>query len=293
MTQQVLFGGPWTQQKLDALSKYLRAYTRIFTKNPRARHFRTSYVDAFAGTGALATPEGGLFEPLLPPDVKAVEEYRKGSVRRALEVEPPFDRYVFIEKDAAKCQELEALKEEFSEKEINVVNEDANSALLKWCKKLDTKRERAVVFLDPFGASVEWQAISALARTRAVDLWILFPYFAINRMLIRNRKPPKRWADRLTRALGTPKWEEEFYSTTSWQSLLDEGQQIEQVYKTADQNKISEFFVKQLSGEFEAVSRPLPLYNSNGALLFLFYFAAGNKKSAETGMKIAEHILGK
>lgn len=293
MTQQVLFGGPWTQQKLEALSKYLRAYTRIFKKNLRAQYFTTSYVDAFAGTGLLAAPEEGLFEAILAPDAKAVEEYRKGSVRRALEVDPPFDRYVFIEKNPAKCKELEALKVEFSEKAITVVNEDANTALLKWCGRLDTKRERAVVFLDPFGASVEWQAISSLGRTRAVDLWILFPYFAINRMLIRNRKPPKNWADRLTKALGTSEWEKEFYSSTSWKSLLNEGEQVEQVYKTADHNKISEFFVKQLSREFEAVSQPLPLHNSTGALLFLLYFAAGNKKSAETGMKIAKSILGK
>lgn len=89
MTEQMEFGGAWTQKKLDALSKYLRAYTTIFKRNPRAQYFTTSYVDAFAGTGSLSVPE---VEPLFEyfPDLaESVEEYRKGSARRALEVTPP------------------------------------------------------------------------------------------------------------------------------------------------------------------------------------------------------------
>ena len=45
------FGGPWTEEKLTRLRKYLEAYTVIFTRNPAARYFRRVYVDAFAGTG--------------------------------------------------------------------------------------------------------------------------------------------------------------------------------------------------------------------------------------------------
>lgn len=293
MAQQLQFGGAWTQQKLDALSKYLRAYTRIFRKNRRAQFFTISYVDAFAGTGVLSTPEPGPLAEHIPDLAHDAEEYRKGSVRRALDIEPPFHKYIFIEKDSRKCEELGALVAEFSAKKITILNEDANSALLKWCKELDTKRERAVVFLDPFGASVEWKVISALGKTRAVDLWILFPFFAINRMLIRDRKPPEAWASCLTKVFGTTDWEEEFYSTSSSPSLLDATRPIERVYKTADHRKISEFFVKRLHDEFDAVSEPLALYNSNGSLLFLLYFAAGNKASATTGIKIANSIVGR
>jgi three-Cys-motif partner protein len=191
MTQQDLFGGSWTQQKLQILSKYLRAYRKIFKSNERARFFKISYVDAFAGTGVIPRDAPGMFADFFPELAEAEEEFRKGSVKRALEVEPPFDHYLFIEKDSGKCKELSALSEEFSDRDIGIVNEDANVALLKWCSEMDTRRERAVVFLDPFGASVEWNAIKAIARTKAVDLWVLFPYVAINRMLIKDRKPPK------------------------------------------------------------------------------------------------------
>ena len=229
----------------------------------------------------------------IPELAEAAEEYRKGSVSRALEIEPPFDKYVFIEKDHEKCAQLTTLAAKFPGKNINVLNEDANNALLKWCGELDSKRERAVVFLDPFGASVEWNVISALGGTRAVDLWILFPFFAVNRMLIRNRKPPEAWATRLTKVFGTRDWESEFYSVAEWKSLLDPSQPIKQVYKTADQYKISEFFIKRLRHEFAGVSDPLALYNSTGSLLFLLYFAAANERSAETGMRIAKSIIGR
>jgi hypothetical protein len=140
-----MFGGPWTQQKLEVLSKYLSAYTKIFTKNPKAQFYTTSYVDAFAGTGVIRRPALGGFANFFPELAKAEEEFRKGSVRRALEVEPPFDKYVFIEKSAKKCRELKAVAEEFPQKKVDVINEDANSALLRWCSKLNTERERAVV----------------------------------------------------------------------------------------------------------------------------------------------------
>lgn len=188
MTYQAEFGGGWTQRKLDVLKKYLQAYTRIFKRNPQARFYSISYVDAFAGTGTLQRPALGGLAKLLPGLQENEKEFRKGSVRRALEVEPPFDEYVFIEKSAKKCKELMSIAGEFPARNVKIIQGDANSALLKWCGELDTKRERAVVFLDPFGASVRWQTIAALAQTGAVDLWVLFPYSAINRMLVRKEQ---------------------------------------------------------------------------------------------------------
>jgi len=132
----------------------------------------------------------------------------------------------------------------------------------------------------------------ALGHTHAVDLWLLFPYAAVKRMLVRDRKPSTAWSNRLTRLLGTAVWEQEFYSSHSHPSLLDPAQNIEQVYKRADWGKISEFFLTRLRTEFAAVAQPLALLNSTGSLLFLLYFAAGNAVSAKTGLKIANDIIG-
>jgi len=293
MTSQDEFGGVWTQRKLAILKKYLQAYTTIFNKNARARFFEISYVDAFAGTGSLQRPEISGFTELLPELNKLDEEFRKGSVRRALEVTPPFHKYIFIERDSAKCQELRDMSSEFPRCTVEVVNKDANAALLKWCRNLNSKRERAVVFLDPFGTAVKWEVIEALARTRAVDLWVLFPYSAINRMLVRDRKPPKAWADRLTTVFGTNEWETKFYSTTSFQSLLGFNETVEFIHKSADHRVVTEFYSQRLMKEFQAVSRPFPLHNSTGSLLFVLFFAAANERSAKTGLKIANEIIGK
>ncbi len=231
-----MFGGNWTQQKLRILSKYLKAYRKIFDKNERARYFRISYVDAFAGTGVIPRPElEGTFAEFIPSLAEAEEEFKKGSVRRALEIDPPFHKYTFIEMNRIKCEELSMFRAEFPDRHIDVVNDDANDALLKWCQRMDTKRERAIIFLDPFGASVEWKVIEAIAGTKAVDLWILFPYGAVNRMLTRDRKPSLSWSEKLTRVFGTATWESEFYSTSLTTSIHHPTNELESVYKTADE----------------------------------------------------------
>jgi three-Cys-motif partner protein len=293
ITAQTEFGGAWTQQKLECLAKYLSAYTQIFHKNPRARHFDTTYVDAFAGTGYLKTPEIPLLE-LMPELMENVEEYQKGSVVRALEVEPGFDHYVFIEKDAERFRELQALRKKFPEKDIHLNQEDANSFLQKWCAHLDPKKSRAVVFLDPFGANVSWSVIESIATTKAIDLWILFPIFAVNRMLIRDRKPPEGWSRRLDQIFGTRDWENEFY--TVFHSSLFESvglESPESIEKVADYEKIGAFFVARLRSIFVAAADPLVLTNSRGSPLYLFCFAAGNQRGATTGLKIARDIIRK
>lgn len=282
-----MFGGNWTQQKLRVLSKYLRAYRKIFDRNERARYFQVTYVDAFAGTGVIPRPEiEGAFAELIPALAEAEEEFRKGSVQRALEVDPPFHRYVFIERDRAKCEELSALRGEFLGRAIDIVNDDANSALLKWCREMDTRRERAVVFLDPFGASVDWTVIEAIAKTKAADLWILFPYGAVNRMLTRDRKPSPGWSEKLTRVFGTAAWEDQFYSSSHMTSILDPDQEVEFVHKTADLNRVVDFFVKRLGTVFTEVAKPGLLFNSRG-VLFVLFFAGGNR----TGARIANDLL--
>lgn len=291
-TQQQEFGGPWTQDKLERLQKYLREYTKIFKRNPGARYFEITYVDAFAGTGYMATHEMPLGN-LLGELPEEVEEYQKGSVRRALEVEPHFDHYIFVERDKKRFEELRQIKSDFPDRDIILKNEDANSFLPRWCENLNTRKNRAVVFLDPFGANVSWSAIQAIARTQAIDVWILFPLFAINRMLIKDQKPPESWAKRLTEIFGTAEWEKEFYTTTKLRSLFDSSESVELTGKTADTQKIAEFFLKQLRSIFTAVANPRVLLNSRGAPLYLLCFAAGNPKGSVPALRIANYILGK
>ena len=149
------FGGDWTAEKLERVRKYLAAYTVIFARNPKAQKLIPIYVDAFAGTGyRTKSPrldaQTALFEELAEPEAEA---FLKGSARIALEVEPPFKQYVFVEQEAARAQELEKLKLQFPDKAncVTIVRQDANTYLKEWCKRTDWRACRAVMFLDPYG----------------------------------------------------------------------------------------------------------------------------------------------
>jgi three-Cys-motif partner protein len=232
-------------------------------------------------------------EALLPeltePDNEA---FLKGSAQIALEVEPPFDKYVFVERDPDRARELQNLKESFPARahDISVEVADANEFIRAWCAREDWKRKRAVVFLDPYGMQVDWLTVQAIARTKAIDLWILFPLgMAVSRLLTKAEPPPQPWAQALTRLFGTDEWREAFYpqrkSLTLW---AEEDIQTRQ----ADFDAIGKYFVRRLEGEFAAVAaNPLPLLNSKNVPLYLLCFAAGNPKGAPIGVRIADHIL--
>jgi three-Cys-motif partner protein len=288
------FGGDWTAEKLERVRKYLAAYTVIFAHNPKAQKLISIYVDAFAGTGYRTKPpqldeQTRLFEELAEPEAEA---FLKGSAHIALEVEPPFKRYIFIERDAKRASELEKLKKQFPEKatRVTIVREDANTYLKGWCDRTDWRACRAVMFLDPYGMQVDWSLIEAIARTEAVDLWILFPLgVAVNRLLTRAELPPQKWAEALTRILGTDEWRDAFYSLQVEETLFG-NQQVRT--KEADFGKIGEYFVARLKTIFAAVAtNPLPLRNSRNTPLYLLCFAAGNQRAASTALKIAQNIL--
>jgi three-Cys-motif partner protein len=199
---------------------------------------------------------------------------------------------LFIEKSTSRYQELAAIKAKYPNKEIEIKQADANSFLQSWCRNTDWKANRAVVFLDPFGTSVDWQTIEQIAETQAIDLWILFPLFAVNRMLVRGRKPPEGWSKRLTQLFGTDRWETEFYADPEPSLFVGIGGHPENFQeKTANYQKIGKFFVDQLKKTFVAAADPLLLRNSRNSPLYLLCFAAGNKAGAGAGMNIAKSII--
>lgn len=304
------FGGAWTEDKLSRVRGYLGAYTTIFTSNERARHFRTTYVDAFAGTGARSSraslpsqrTEGSLFEDA-EADPEA-QSFKQGSARAALEVEPAFDSYVFVDQNLDHADQLKRLGDEFPEKteKISVEAAEANLFLKRWCAETDWGANRAVVFLDPYGMQVDWSTIEAIAATKGIDLWVLFPLGqAVNRLLTRRRIPEGALADRLTRHLGTESWREEFYRAAD--AAADEAQpsmfeDIEEdergILKTASLDAIGSFFVRRLGEIFAGVTpNPLMLRNSRNVPIYLLCFAAGNPRGAPTAVNIAGHVLGR
>ncbi|MFN3428361.1 MAG: three-Cys-motif partner protein TcmP [Candidatus Sericytochromatia bacterium] len=291
MTVAHEFGGPWTEEKLDRIRKYLPAFLKIFRANQWARHYETVYVDAFAGTGHRAD---------VPLDQKAVntlfpewaeaetQEFLKGSARIALEQDPAFKQYIVIDAAADHCTELEKLKDDFPliASRINIHQADANTFLREWCEQTNWETTRAVVFLDPYGMQVDWATVEAIAKTKAIDLWLLFPLgAAINRLLTSGGLPNDGWSNALTRTLGTDAWKDAFYKPRQKLTLFG----VEDVYeKDTNFEAIGQFFVDRLKSVFPMVAEnPLPLRNSTNVPLYLLCFASANGTAA----KIARDVL--
>ena len=206
MPQQT-FGGTHTKDKLDKLEAYLQAYLNVFKKQGWVH---TIYFDAFAGTGEIPTAAGS--EPVLPLD-DGGKGFIVGSVRRALSLKSSFSEYVFVEKRRTKARELERLKAEYPEKadRIRIARQDANSALRAFCADRNWQKCRAVVFLDPFGNQVEWATIEAIAGTRAIDLWYLFPAgLGVHRQIRGDGTVHYTHSPSLGRIFGTPEWKHAF-----------------------------------------------------------------------------------
>ena len=300
-----VFGGPWTVKKLAILRQYLTAYTKALSK----MSFKKGYIDAFARTGQRKSSSDAKFDeleerrrkigsgqPNLPDlvpaaaDAEQVQQFLDGSARVALQCDPAFDNYVFIEKNRARCEELERLKDVFPDKasKISINCGDANTQIQNMCNK-NWERHRAVLFLDPYGTEVSWKTIETIAETKAIDLWVLFPLGGVNRMLTQSGDINPRWRNRLNELLGTTEWYEHFYRIHSSPSLF--GEQIEHVAK-AETEVISEYFLKRLGHCFAGVApNPAILRNSKNSPLYLFCFAAGNSRGAPIALNIASHIL--
>ena len=166
------YGGPWTREKLNILGSYLNAYTTALKK----WNFKLIYIDAFAGTGYVEFQD---------EDVKYLID---GSAAIAAKInDKPFDKLIFIEKDLDRCSELEKLKQAHPDRNIQIENLDANDYLKNLHQ--DWKNWRGVLFLDPFATQVQWSTIETIASFNALDTWILFPTFAVARMLPYSRQP--------------------------------------------------------------------------------------------------------
>jgi three-Cys-motif partner protein len=286
------FGGSWTEDKLSRVQRYLCAWTKVMMNQP----YSTVYIDAFAGTGYRELQSEDRPGELMMPELAEEEPQRfiDGSVRNALQVDPGFDRYVFVDLDPAKAAELDALKLQFPVRasSIKVITEDANRYLQKLCARPIWDKHRAVLFLDPFGMEVHWDTITAIAKTQAIDLWYLFPLGA-NRVLRRDGNISESHRAKLTALLGSAGWEQVFYQRRSVQNLF--GEEDELVYKCGSYPELTKFFVQRLEEVFPGVAQnPLTLCNSRGTPLFLLCFAVSNPspRARTAALKIAEHILG-
>ena len=281
--------GPWAKEKLDALARYLDFYTKVLKNQP----WRTIYLDAYAGGGRAviraeertASLGPDLFGATPPIDVDA-RELINGSPRVALAVANPFDRYIFVDSDADRAAELEALKAEYAgARTINVLQTTAAEGIA-WvtAQSIARSTHRGIAFLDPFGAGLDWASIQSLAGTGLFEVVVNFALsMAIQRMLPNSGEVPDAWAATLDGYFGSRAWFEEVYQRRQAGLFAASGYEKRSDYS----ERLLELYRARLRTAFGHVSTPRLIRNTRRAPLYYLLWAGPNRK----GLEGANYIL--
>ncbi|MEJ5260406.1 MAG: three-Cys-motif partner protein TcmP [Anaerohalosphaeraceae bacterium] len=261
--------GYWSEIKLEILQKYGSAYTTIMSKQASIKGYY--YIDGFAGPGVHIS--------------KTKKKQIPGSPLIALDTKPPFTGYYFIDLNKEKIDYLRRLAAGYSN--VFFFEGDCNEILLKeifpTIQYSDYKR--ALCLLDPYGLHLNWEVMRAAGQSKAIEIFLNFPVMDMNRNVLWENpdKVSPEQADRLTSFWGDESWKKAAYKKQ--EGLFGD---IEE--KTSNE-AIALAFQKRLkeSAGFGYVSRPMPMRNENGAVVYYLFFASPNK----TGHKIVEDIMKK
>ncbi|MBN2128842.1 MAG: three-Cys-motif partner protein TcmP [Sedimentisphaerales bacterium] len=261
--------GYWSEIKLDIVRKYAAAYSKIMSRQGFVRGYY--YIDAFAGAGIHLS--------------RRTRDFVLGSPINALNVEPPFTGYYFIDLDGEKA---DILRELTADCEIaEVLEGDCNRILID--EVLPPIRydayKRALCLLDPYGLDLDWEVVRTAGKSKALEVFLNFPVMDMNRNVLWSN--PKNVAQnqiaRMDAYWGDKTWREAAYRKT--QGLFDimeektSNEIVAEAYRTR---------LKELAG-FQYVPRPIAMRNTKGATVYYLFFASPNK----TGAKIVSDIFAK
>jgi three-Cys-motif partner protein len=263
--------GYWSELKLEIVEQYGAAYTTAFRNSPNLKKY---YIDGFSGAGVHRS--------------KRTKQEIEGSPARALKVSPPFDGFYFIDMDADKTAHLKTLCA--GRQDVHIHTGDANTYLA--CELLPTiqykKFNRALCLLDPYGLHLNWEVMLRAGQSQAIDMFLNFPVMDMNRNAIWRSpdKGPQDGLERMTRFWGDESWKQVAYSESSQHNLFSAPDLVKQ-----GNDAIAAAFRKRLreSAGFSFVPEPLPMRNSNNAVVY-YLFLASQKPVAS---KIIDHIFKK
>jgi three-Cys-motif partner protein len=263
--------GPWSEDKLQLLRKYLIAYVSIMRNQTWCRN-GYHYIDAFAGTGK--------------PQSRGPERFVDGSPRVALTIDYPFHSYTFIEKSSWRVRHLRELKKEFPDRDIQIYEEDCNRVITSKITPHIRYEcyNRGLIFLDPFSMSVKWRTIEQIAKTRALEIFMNFPVMALNRTVLPN--DPNTLTDeqieRMNHFWGSTEWRGDIYQEVP--TLF--GSAEIKIHRTTGK-RLGKLFKRRLETLFRHVTYPLVMTNSRNAPLYCLIFAGQNA----TGANIVRDIF--
>jgi three-Cys-motif partner protein len=257
--------GFWSEIKLDILTKYWPRYTNIIKKQPYP--FSTLYIDAFAGSGKHVS--------------KSTGEFIQGSPARALDVQPPFNEYHFIDLDAAKVQSLEELAA--ARPNVTVHHGDCNSILLNEVFPRARYKEfrRALCLLDPYSLQLDWSVIQRAGEMKSIEIFLNFPIMDMNRNVLRP-DPSKKKVEDMTRFWGDASWRDVAFRRES--TLFGPAEDV----KVQNWELVQAFRERlQSTASFRYVPDPIAMRNTQRAAVYYLFFGGNN----ETGARIVKDVF--
>lgn len=281
------FGNVSTDLKLTKIEEYLKAFATAL----RPQFSELWYIDAFAGTGERVVKQEATPDDLLPGLEEKIER-RRGSARIALDVQPAFDRVVFMEKKRSYCKALEALREQYPGRQIDIVKGDANEAVTSAIRDIRWAGKRAVMFLDPYGMELNWTTLEKIRATEAIDVWYLVSLAGLFRQATLDpTKLDEKKRAAITRMLGTDDWFDAWYDAPQKHDLLGVFDEAHQ--RTANVEQIEKFVGDRLGKLFPKVLKPLRLKNGRGVPMFSLFLAISNPSGKAIGLatRIGNSIL--
>ena len=264
---------PWTEEKLDIFRKYLVAYAKIMNSQKKSWLSAFHYIDAFAGPGYYQDEDS--------------HEFLEGSPLIALNIEPRFDKYWFVDLSREKTRNLEKIREDFPERNIEILRGDANRILREVIIPELTKRERArqergIVILDPYGLQIDWTTVEEIAKARIFDVFINFSLMGIIRNLPSQEAPDGPQLELMERVLGSSDWVNELY--TSQKGLFGD---VKIQRGKISPEWIACFYRYKLRDLFRYVSNLSIMKNSKNSPIYALVLASHNS----TAIKITNDIL--
>lgn len=277
------FGGDWTENKIEILVEYAKAYLTIMKVFTVKYDWKLLYFDGFAGSGFIK---------------KGNEENLKmivGAASRILEIENPraFDLYYFVEKEP---ENISLLKQNtidvFPNKNIHIVETDCNEKIQSMSTFLTStkgKKYRTLAYIDPCGMQLNWSSLETLQKL-SVDVWILIPTgMGVNRLLKRDGKISDAWLSKLEIFLGMSQQDirNYFYNEEVIPTLF--GDEIKITKEQQAIERSAELYSERLKKLFKFVSKPYVLKNSSNSVMFHFLMVSNN----QSAVKVANEIVTK
>ncbi|UBF29423.1 three-Cys-motif partner protein TcmP [Kovacikia minuta CCNUW1] len=272
--------GRWSEGKLDLLAKYLKAYSVIMNEQKKNWLRAYYYIDAFAGS--------------VRPRAKEDEQrYIHGSPLRALQTEPRFDGYWFIDVSPRRIERMQRLREAFPDCAIDVRQGNCNEVL---CNEVVpqlpySSKQRAFVFLDPYGLQVDWETVRELASTKTFDIFVNFSIMGVTRLLPRDQNPEPEVVEQISKVMGSTAWITQIYQEpqTTQLPLFGDPEEPTPSRDAIQAEWLASLYTKQLEDLFPQVSRPVLMRNSTNSVLYALCLASHNR----TAIKITNDIFNR